>query len=161
MQHKNLSKSSNDDQQGYVTAFKNLEHKIEDMFSHYWHNPFHHDEQTTTEFPVTLYGTPKMDVIDRDKEVIVKAELPGIDKEDIDVSLTNNRLFIKAKTCHEEKEEKGDYVKKEMTSSEFYRSVILPGNLDDSKIKTSFKNGMLELTIPKEENSHRRRIKIE
>lgn len=160
MQGKNLSQSSNDDQQGYVTAFKNLEHKIENMFSHFWHNPFHHEEQLNTDFSVCVHGTPKMDIIDRDKEIVVKAELPGIDKDDIDVSITNNRLFIKATTCHEEKEEKGDYIRQETTSSEFYRSILLPGDLDDSNAKTSFKNGLLELTIPKDKKSHRKHINI-
>lgn len=158
---KDLSKSANNDQHNYLTAFTNLEHKIENMFKNLWHKPLHHEEESEFSFPTTFNYMPKMDIIDRDKEIVIKAELPGIDKKDIDVSISNNRLVIKAKTHHEEKEEKGDYLKQEIRTSEFYRSVYLPGEVDDDKVKTSFKNGVLELTIPKHESSHRRRIKVE
>lgn len=159
--NKDLSKSSNNDQHSYLSAFNNLEHKVEDLFKTLWHNPFGHEEKSEFSFPVTLNDMPKIDVIDRDKEMFVKAELPGIDKKDIEVSITNNRLVIKACSRHEEKEEKGDYLKQEIRSSEIFRSIQLPAEVDDSKIKTSFKNGLLEMTIPKHESSHRRRIEIE
>ena len=158
---KDLSKSSNNDRHNYLDAFANLEHKIENMFSHLWHNPFHHEELDKTSVPVSFNTIPKIDIIDRDKEIIVKAELPGIDKDDIDVSITNNRLLIKAQSRHESKEEEGDYLKQEIRCSEIYRSLHLPGEVDDDKVKTSFKNGLLELTLPKQESSHRRRIKVE
>ena len=158
---KDLSKSSNNEQHNYLTAFNNLEHKVENLFKSLWHNPFHHEEKTEFDFPVSFNDMPKMDVIERDKEIIIKAELPGFEKKDIDVSITNNRLVIKASTCYEEKEEKGDYLKQEIRSSEVFRSVHLPGEVDEGNIKTSFKNGLLQLTIPKHESSHRRRINIE
>jgi len=162
MQHKNLSKNSNDEQNGYITAFKNLEHKVENMFHQLWHKSFSQNQESTTTFPImSLQGMPKIDLIDRDKELVVKAELPGIDKDDIDISISNNHLSIKAKTCHEEKEEKGDYIHKETTQSEFYRSITLPVNIQDENIKSTFKNGLLELIIPKAEDSHRKRIKID
>lgn len=162
MQQKNLSKSSNDDQHNYLTAFKNLEHKIENMFSHLWHNPFSHDDEPGSNFPaISLQGLPKIDLIDRDKEIVVRAELPGIDKKDIDITISNNRLTIKAKTCHEEKEENGDYLRHETTKSEFYRALTLPANVEDDNIKTKFRNGLLELIIPKSKDSHRKKINIE
>ena len=102
-----------------------------------------------------------MDVIDKDKEILVKAELPGIEKKDIDVSISNNQLIIKAKTCHDEKEEKGDYLKREISKNEIYRSVLLPAGVDDDcKVKTSFKNGVLELSIAKPKKSQRRQIEV-
>ena len=158
---KDLSKSSNNERHSYLDAFTNLEHKIENMFNHLWHNPFHHEKEGRVSFPESFNDIPKMDVIDRDKEIIVKAELPGIEKEDIDISITHDRLLIKAQTRHEDKEESGDFVKQEIRCSEIYRSVQLPGEVDDSKVKTSFKNGLLKLTLPKQEGSHRRRIKVE
>lgn len=157
---KDLSKSSNNGTHHLMDAFTNLEHKIENMFHHIWHKP-HDEERTEFSVPVAFNAFPKMDVIDRDKEVIVKAELPGIEKDDIDISISNNRLLIKAMTRHEEKEEKGDFIRQEIRSSEVYRSVQLPGEVDDSKAKTSFKNGLLVLTLPKHESSHRKHIKVD
>lgn len=158
---KDLSKSSNSEQHSYLSAFSNLEHKIENMFNHFWHNPVPSDTENELSVPVTFSRFPKMDVIDRDKEIFIKAELPGIDKKDIEISLSNNRLLIKAHSHVENKEENGDYLKQEIKNSEVYRSVLLPGDVDDNNIKTSFKNGILELVIPKHENSHRKRIKID
>jgi HSP20 family protein len=156
MAKKEISKSSDKDQSNYMTAFKNLENKIENMFQNLWNDS---DELDFT-FPVSLKNMPKMDVVDRDKEVFVKAELPGIEKDDLDISISNDRLVIKGNTSHEEKEEDGDYIKQEISKSEVYRSVQLPSEVDDSKAKTSFKNGVLELTIPKKKSAHRRRIEI-
>ena len=61
----------------------------------------------------------------------------------------------------EEKEEKGDYLKQEIRQSEIYRSVFLPDDVDDEKIKTSYKSGVLEMTIPKQEKAQRKQIKVE
>lgn len=158
---KDLSKSSNNGQHNFLDAFTNLEHKIENMFAHIWHKPFDSKEKNIAPFSVKFNDVPKMDIIDRDKEIFIKAELPGIDKKDIDISISNNRLLIKAQSSHEYKEEKGDYIKQEMRTSEIYRSVHIPGEVDDNNIQTSFVNGVLELTIPKLEASHRKHIKVE
>jgi HSP20 family protein len=161
MSKKDISKSSSNEQHDFLTAVRDLEHKVESMFQHLWREPFHQESVPDLFSYDSLSSMPKMDVIDRDKELLVKAELPGIDKKDLDISITNNQLVIKAKSCHEEKEEKGDYLKQEISTNEIYRSVPLPADVDDSKVKTSFKNGVLELTIPKQEESHRKKIAVE
>ncbi len=161
MQNKDISKSSSNEQHDYLTAFKDFEHKMENMFQRVWQNPFNHENMPDIFSHGSLSNVPKMDVIDKDKEILVKAELPGIDKKDLDISITNNQLVIKAKTCHEEKEEKGDYLKQEISKSEIYHSVLLPADVSDDKVKTSFKNGILKLTIPKLKTSHRRQISVE
>jgi HSP20 family protein len=161
MKNKAISKRSINEQNDFLTAIRDLEHKIENRFHDLWLNTFHHEKAPDLFSYGSLGHMPKMDVIDRDKEIVVKAELPGIDKKDIDISITDNQLVIKAKTCHEEKEEKGDYLKQEISKSEIYRSILLLADVDDSKVKTSFKNGILKLTIPKHEKSHRKSIKVE
>lgn len=158
MTNKMITKSL-DKQRDYLTALKNLENKVEKMFHGLWHRPLH-EEGFNDSFPLTFNNMPKVDVVDRSKEIVVKAELPGIEKKDIDVSITKNRLLIKAKTSHEEKVEKEDYLKQEISKSEIYRSLLLPADVDDSKVKSSFKNGMLELIIPKQKHSHRKKIEI-
>jgi len=160
MKTKDISKSKTNEQHGYMSAFSEFENKVENMFQRFWHNSFNHDNIPDLFSHGSLSDIPKMDVIDRDKEILVKAELPGIDKKDLEVSITNNQLVIKAKTCHEEKQEKGDFLKQEISKSEIYRSVLLPADVDEENVKTSFKNGVLKLTIQKMEKSHRRRIEI-
>ena len=160
MKNKEISKRSKKDKNSYMTAVKDLEHKIENMIQDMWHNTFHR-ENAHENLPHGFFGNmPKLDIIDREKEVFVKAELPGIEKKDLDISIANNQLVIKAKTCHEEKEEKGDYLKREISKSEVYRSILLPADIDESNIKTSFKNGVLKLTIPKQDNPDRKTIEV-
>ena len=151
MAKKDISKSTSDTQNTYMNAMRDFEHRLESMFHNMWNNSFS-NENFPDVFSSGSFGKiPKMDVVDRDKEIFVKAELPGFDKKDLDISISNNQLNIKAKSSHEEKEENGDYLKREISKSEVYRSVLLPADVEEEKIKTSYKNGVLELTIPKQE----------
>ncbi|TNF36034.1 MAG: Hsp20/alpha crystallin family protein [Gammaproteobacteria bacterium] len=104
---------------------------------------------------------PNVDVIDRENEIIVKAELPGVDKDNIEVSLGENTVTIKGSTRKEEKEEKGDYYRCEISSGSFSRTVGLPASVDSANSKASFRDGVLELTLPKREKAVRKSIKVE
>jgi HSP20 family protein len=104
---------------------------------------------------------PSVDVIDRDDEVLVRAELPGVDKEDLDISMTDDTVTIKGTTRTEEKEEKGDYFRREVATGSFSRTVRLPAEVDGEKSQASFKDGLLELTLPKVKKSKRHTIKVE
>lgn len=103
---------------------------------------------------------PNVDVIDRDTEIVVRAEVPGIDKKDLDISLSDNLLTIKGHTQTEKKEEKGDYHRQEISSASFARSVTLPAAVDASKANAALKDGVLEISLPKLESSKRRNISI-
>ena len=103
---------------------------------------------------------PSVDVIDRDDEVVVKAEVPGVKKEEIHVSLTGNLLTIKGETKQEQKEEKGDYYRCEISRGAFSRMVTLPADVDDTKAKAELHDGMLEITLPKLEPAKKRDISI-
>ncbi|MEZ0238109.1 MAG: Hsp20/alpha crystallin family protein [Methylophilaceae bacterium] len=103
---------------------------------------------------------PNVDVIDRDDEIAVRAEVPGIDKKDLDISLSDNILTIKGQTQTEKKEEKGDYHRHEISSSSFARSVTLPAAVDASKANAALKDGVLEITLPKLESCKRRNISV-
>jgi HSP20 family protein len=103
---------------------------------------------------------PKLDIIDRDDEVLVKAEVPGVAKEDIEISLTGNLITIKGETHKEEKEEKGDYYRCEISRGAFSRTATLPAEIDDSKAKAVMTDGVLEVTLPKVEKAKKRSIKV-
>lgn len=104
---------------------------------------------------------PRVDVIERDNEFCVRAELPGVNKEDLDVSLNENILAIRASTRKEEQEEKGQYFRRETSRGEFQRMVRLPGAVEGDQTKASFKDGILELIVPKAPDFKRRSIKVE
>jgi HSP20 family protein len=104
---------------------------------------------------------PRVDVIDREKEVLVRAELPGVEKDKIDISMTDNSITIKGSTSHEEKEEKGEYYRSEIVRGAFTRTVPLPSEVNSDKAKAQYNDGILEITVPKEEKARRRPVKIE
>jgi HSP20 family protein len=135
--------------------FGDVERMFDDFFGRRWLRPFAW-ERPMVEMP----AMPSVDVIDRDDEVVVRAEVPGYKKEDIEVSVSDSSLTIKGETKTEEKEEKGDYYRCEISRGAFSRTVRLPAEVDDSKAKASIKDGMLELTLPKREKSKRHTIAI-
>jgi HSP20 family protein len=94
---------------------------------------------------------PYVDVIDRDSDIVVTADLPGVDKNDISISIKDNMLEISAeKKVAGEHEEEG-YLRRERGYSRFYRAIRLPTPVDETKAHASFNNGVLEITMPKTE----------
>ena len=98
MANKNISKSENDTGSTYLSSLRDLEQKVEHMFQNMWHKPVRQDVFQGLSAYSPFDKLPRIDVIDRDKEVYVEAELPGFDKEDLDISIANNKLVIKAKS---------------------------------------------------------------
>lgn len=157
----NLHKGEMSPVRRMLSPFDEIERLFEQMRSRDWLSPFHWGEPQST-MPLFAEGRmPKVDIIDRDKELLVRAELPGVDKKDLDISMTDNTLTLKASTHYEQKEEEGDYYRCEIGQGQYARTVSLPADVDLDKAKTTFKDGVLELTVPKLERSQRRNIKIE
>lgn len=103
---------------------------------------------------------PSIDVKEGEKEITVRAELPGMEEKDIDVSLVNNSLTIRGEK-KEEKEEKGkDYWRRETSYGSFSRTIPLPDEIDTEKVDAHFKNGVLTINIPKLESSSQKHKKI-
>lgn len=106
-------------------------------------------------------ATPRVDVIDRDDTVVVRAELPGIGKDDIDLSVSGNTLTLKGSTREEEEQEDGDYHRKEIVRRYVSRTVTLPCEVNGDAANARLKDGMLEVTLPKVEQAGRRKITVE
>ncbi len=91
------------------------------------------------------------DVQETDKEVVVTVELPGMKKEDIELNVTPERVEIKAQTKEETTEEKEDFRAYARKYAGFYRSIPLPALVESDDVKATYKNGVLEVTLPKKE----------
>jgi len=145
-----------------LSPFAEMEQMFEQMFSPNWMRPFNWELPSYSRLAQPFGGkVPKVDVIDRDNEILVRAELAGVDKKDVDISLANNTVTIKGSTRHEEKEEKGDYYRCEISQGAFSRTLTLPADVDTDKAKANFKDGLLELTLPKLKAAQKRSIKVE
>jgi HSP20 family protein len=103
---------------------------------------------------------PSVDILEEGDNVVVKAELPGMKKEDIDVKLTDNTVIISGEKKKEEKEEKKDYYRLERSYGAFTRSFSLPSEVDFDKAKASLKDGVLEIRVPKTERAKQKQKKI-
>ena len=143
-----------------VRPFEEMERMFDEFFGGGWLRPlrFERMPELSRAWESRL---PKLDVIDRDNEVLVRAEVPNVKKEDLEISVTGDLFTIKGKTRHEEKEEKGDYYRCEVSQGSFSRTVTLPAMVDETKAKAELKEGMLEVTLPKSEKSKKRAIKID
>lgn len=150
---------------GALSPFLEMEHELERMLRNLgmgimrplqMRTPFFTDLEMPFEGKI-----PNVDVIDRDGEILVRAELPGVEKKDLEVTLIDNALTIKGTTKKEEKEEKGDYFRREVSTGSFSRMLRLPTEVDVDKVQSTFKDGLLELTLPKVKQSRRRTINVE
>lgn len=104
---------------------------------------------------------PFVDVYETDKEIVVKAELPGVKKEDIDISIKDNVLTIRAER-KEEKEEKTEAIHRvERYFGKIERVINLPTNIKPNEAKADYKDGVLEIRFPKEVISTETKIKLE
>lgn len=146
----------------HLGLFEDFDQFFDNFFSRGWMRPFQWENQPLAERTAPFEGRmPHVDVIDRDAEILVKAELPGVEKKDLDISVTRNAVTIKGTTSHESKEEEGNYYRCELSRGSYARTLILPSDVDEDKAKASFKNGILELTLPKIEKAKRRTIEVE
>lgn len=107
----------------------------------------------------TMGWSPPIDVFERGDDFVVRAELPGMKREDIGVSATGTAITIAGERTAPEVSDK-DYHVCETCYGPFSRTVTLPSTADTSKVEASFENGVLELTVPKSEAARPRKIAV-
>jgi HSP20 family protein len=92
--------------------------------------------------------SPHVDVLERDGKIVVRADLPGLSKEDVTVEVTDDALTIRGERKQEKKEERAGYYYNECSYGSFYRSIPLPEGVDTAKATAEFRNGVLEIALP-------------
>ena len=102
----------------------------------------------------------RLDVIDRDKELVVRAELPGVQKDDVKVEVTGDRLMIEAERKFEEEEEKEDFYRHELGYGSLMRTVALPEEVDADNVHAELKEGILFITLPKIRVAEKHTVKV-
>lgn len=104
---------------------------------------------------------PAVDIHETDDSFVVKADLPGMNKEDIQIDIKDSTLTLKGEKKFEQQVSKDNYIRVERTYGTFIRSFTLPQNVDPDKIKAKYKDGVLELTLPKKEEAKPKQIKVD
>ena len=127
------------------TGSPDLFKEMEELTRHFWEG-----------FPLRDFTigegvdwTPRLDITETGKNIEVKAELPGMEKKDIDITLDGDLLVIKGEKRHETEEKDRCYHRVERRFGSFYRTIRLPYEVKGDKIDAAFKDGILTVTLPK------------
>lgn len=118
--------------------------------------PLHWVEEATADS-----FAPTMDIIERDSEFVVRADLPGVKKEDINVMLENGVLTITAERQAEVQQKDERLIRRERHYGKYMRSLRLGTQIDDKRIRAAYKDGVLELVLPKAEEVKPRKISVD
>jgi HSP20 family protein len=103
---------------------------------------------------------PPLDVSETKENVVVKAEIPGVDPKEIDISLSDGFLTVRGERKQEKEEKEEDYFVVERSYGSFSRSVRLPHEVKSDKIKANYKDGVLKITLPKSEEAKKKEVRI-
>lgn len=110
--------------------------------------------------PVSRSWAPPVDIVETDDAFIATADLPGLTKDDIEVSLEDNVLTVSGERMYEKNGDEGTFRRVERAYGSFRRSFTLPSGVDAAKVDASFKDGVLKLTMPKSATAKARKIQI-
>ena len=144
-----------------LSLLDEMDRSFEGLFHRGWLRPFRDLWPDLVRLEDTFgVGFPRVDVLDRDEEVLVRAEVPGVEKKDLQVELSGQMLTIHGERRREEKEEKGEYFRSEISHGVFSRSLRLPEEVAADKTVAEFKDGILEVRLPKTHRTERRQVAI-
>ncbi len=126
--------------------------EMEDFFKHPWNWPL--ENEGAERFDVDW--APRIDLTETDDTVTVKADLPGLEAKDLDISIDRGMLVIKGERKHEKEESDKRYHRIERSYGSFYRALQLPSEVNKEKIDATFKNGVLQIVLPKAEEEKKK-----
>lgn len=146
-------------QSGSVDSLADLHNQINSLFN---------DAFSSGGFP-ELFGAgaegglfkPNLDIRESDKEYTVTLEMPGVNKDDVDVEVRGDALIVRGEKRNEETHEEGQYQYTERSYGSFQRALTLPEDADSENIKANFDNGVLKISLPRQEIGGGERKKVE
>ena len=104
--------------------------------------------------------SPAMDVLETEDSVVLRAELPGLTEQDVEITVENNVLTLRGEKKFEHDESEGNYRRIESRYGSFYRSFSLPTSVDKERIDAKFANGVLQISLPKAEKAKPKKIAV-
>ena len=114
-----------------------------------------------TLMPVTAGFAPALDLEETADAFLVTAEMPGVDPKNVEITAVGNELTIKGETKAEDESKDKTWHRRERRFGTFVRTLVLPAHVDADQIKAVYKNGVLELTLPKKAEARPRAIKVQ
>jgi HSP20 family protein len=136
---------------GFVEPFRQ---EMEQVFERFFGAPF---EDIVPAFKIYM---PRVDIEEADKEIVVKADLPGVEAKDLDICVVEGSLILKGERKQEREEKKKNYHSVERYVGKFYRELPLPVGVDPEKIVATCANGVITVTIPKKPEAQPKKIAV-
>ena len=141
--------------------FSDVEKMFEHWFEDYWSRPFPRLWRPNfARLRSMSLAAPALDVYEEKNELVVKAEIPGLTKDEIDITLEGDTLTIKGEKKKEEETKDEDYYRCERTYGEFSRTIEFPVAVQTDKVNATFKDGVLEIRMPKTEEAKKNVVKV-
>jgi len=103
---------------------------------------------------------PAVDLYEKDDHFMIKAELPGVNKDDIKIDLKDRLLTLSGERTHDNEVKEENYYRRERSYGKFQRAFTLPADVDSDKIKAEFKDGVLQIEVPKPEEKKAKQVTI-
>ncbi len=148
--------------ESFLREMDSLHKDMDRLFEDFWRGSGRHSPMTT-HWPSMMatpwaHGevTPRVDETEDEKAFHIQVELPGMDKEDVDITMANGLLTIRGEKKREEEEKGKDFYRKERSFGAFRRSLPIPADVDESKIDASFTKGVLYIELPKTEEARKK-----
>ena len=136
--------------------FMELQQQMNQLFSHFF------DSQAVSPFRERFEDIfPNVDIQERNKEIVVTAELPGLEQNDVDISISNDILTLRGEKKQSKEQKEENYYRMERSYGSFHRDIPLPADVETENITAVFKNGVLTMQIPKKPDAQRKTKRIE
>ena len=132
---------------------------LQDRFNRFFDDSYTSAGYGDSEVEMTSWH-PMVDIYDKEEKIVIKAELPGLDKKDISIDFKDRVLTLKGERAYDNETKDEKYYRRERAYGKFQRSFTLPDGLDPEKIKADYKDGLLSVEIPKSEKEKPKQITI-
>ena len=140
---------------------QDIDRLFDDFHPLSWRSPFSRGRRGGTTAADTRWQiAPAVDVVERNQEYEITAELPGMDESNIEVTVLNGMLTLKGEKTEEKEEKEKDYYLSERSYGSFQRAFTLPCRVQEDKVTAEVKNGVLTITLPKAEEARGRKIEV-
>jgi len=140
--------------------FARMERDMRNMFDDFWGGRARQEAlpgpgkvQLPARRDEALVGTPTVDIVDKKDKLVLRSEMPGAKKDNIKISIEEDRIHLSGKIEREKEEKKEDYYYSERAYSAWERTIPLPVKIKPDDVKATYKNGVLEVTLPKAEEA--------
>jgi len=110
---------------------------------------------------VPVAWQPAIEAYETENDIVVRAELPGIDPNNVEITVAQDALTIKGEARSEQEDKRRNYYRRELRYGAFVRSLALPAGVQGDQAKASYKNGILEIRVPKSERAKPKTVKVE